>query len=177
MTEDLVTVTLVDLPLATHARAQEHTEGLRRELRLLAESLHRDEVDSVPARLVALTQVLQHSYAGFGEAQEDAIEAARRAGHDRLTLTVELPRSAADAARALDAVLDEADEYCRAGEHLLSLATPPDILAYRRWYLAQVVQQVGGAAPVPWHGSAAPPGHPVAPHQPPPEPAAPSASR
>ena len=39
---------------------------------------------------------------------------------------------------------------CRQGEHLLTLATPPDCVAYRHWYLAQVADQLEGAQPVSW---------------------------
>ena len=47
-------------------------------------------------------------------------------------------------------MLDEADRYCRQGRHLLTLATPDDLLAYRRWYLREIAEQLAGAAPVPW---------------------------
>ena len=40
-------------------------------------------------------------------------------------------------------MIDEADDYCRQGEHLLTLASPPDCIAYREWYLGQVVGQLG----------------------------------
>jgi hypothetical protein len=49
-------------------------------------------------------------------------------------------------------MLDDADEYCREGRHLLTLATPPDLLAYRRWYLQQFVDQARGRPATPWDG-------------------------
>jgi len=52
-----------------------------------------------------------------------------------LKTTYQLPATVVDAVRALDAILDEADEYCLAGKHLLTLATPPDLVTFRRWYL------------------------------------------
>ena len=52
----------------------------------------------------------------------------------------------------LGAIFDEADDYCRAGEHLLSLATPPEALAFRKWFINEFVAQIGGSAPVPWGG-------------------------
>ena len=52
----------------------------------------------------------------------------------------------ATASQHLGAIFDEADAYCRSGEHLLSLATPPDALRFRRWFLGQMVDQIAGGA-------------------------------
>ncbi len=46
--------------------------------------------------------------------------------------------------------MDEADDYCRAGQHLLTLVTPPEALAFRRWYLGEFVRQIAGEQPRPW---------------------------
>ncbi len=65
-----------------------------------------------------------------------------------------MPPQIADAVRHLGAVFDEADAYCREGEHLLTLATPPDALAYRHWVLEEFIAQIeDGRAPVPWSRS------------------------
>ena len=61
-----------------------------------------------------------------------------------------LPEAAGPACVALEQLLDEADEYCRAGRHLLTLSTPDDIRTFRSWYLLQVRDQLAGAAPEPW---------------------------
>jgi hypothetical protein len=47
-------------------------------------------------------------------------------------------------------MLDEADEFCRQGKHLLTLATPPDLRRYRQWFLGEFVAQIGGRPPTPW---------------------------
>ena len=47
-------------------------------------------------------------------------------------------------------MLDEADDYCRAGRHLLNLATPDELRAFRSWYLGQVRDQLAGGPPEPW---------------------------
>jgi uncharacterized protein YfaT (DUF1175 family) len=47
-------------------------------------------------------------------------------------------------------MLDEADEYCRAGHHLLTLATPEELRVFRSWYLGQVAAQLSGAPAEPW---------------------------
>jgi hypothetical protein len=61
-----------------------------------------------------------------------------------------VPEAAASAITHLGDIFDEADDYCRAGEHLLSLATPPESLEFRRWFLGEFVNQIAGAAPTPW---------------------------
>jgi hypothetical protein len=148
---DLVTVRILGLPVPLHARAGEHGEELRREFVLIAEQLrHAGEPPSLPRRLVDLIAVLEHRYSGFTVEQDDIVEQAIARGERTVELTFHVPPDAAQAALALGAMLDEADEYCRAGQHLLTLATPPDLVAYRRWYLQEFVDQIAGRPPTPW---------------------------
>lgn len=62
------------------------------------------------------------------------------------------PVEARAATLALRQMLAEADEYCRAGDELLTLAAPPDIAAFTGWYLQEFLRQLDGAAPQPWPG-------------------------
>ena len=64
-----------------------------------------------------------------------------RRGEQRTSLTLQLPLSAAEAAEAYLAALDEADTYSRAAR-LLTLETPPDHKLFRRWYVEAVVRQL-----------------------------------
>ena len=153
--DDLVTVRILGLPVPLHARAAEHGEELRREFVLIAEQLrHTGEPPSLPRRLLDLVASLEHRYSGFTTEQEDVLEKAVARGERSLDLTFHVPRDAAEAAVAVGAMLDEADAYCREGRHLLTLATPPDLVAYRRWYLQEFVNQVAGRPPTPWPGTA-----------------------
>jgi hypothetical protein len=158
----LVTVRIVGLPVDLHARATEHGEELRREFALIAQGLqHSDRPREMPRRLLSLISTLQGDYSGFTTEQEDLLDRAIESGWDTLDLTFHVPPSAADAALALGAVMDEADEYCREGKHLLTLATPPELVAYRQWYLREFVQQIGGAEPTPWSSSSREPADPA----------------
>jgi hypothetical protein len=47
-------------------------------------------------------------------------------------------------------LLDGADECCRAGEHLLTLAAPAPVVAYRRWLLDEIATQAAGGPATPW---------------------------
>ena len=149
----LVTVELRRLPVELQTRASEHMQELQREFVLIAEGLqHTDGPSALPRRLLDLVDALQRRYGGFTVEQEDALDAALRDGVPTLDLTFAVPPDAAGAASALGALLDEADEYCREGRHLLTLATPPDLLAFRRWYLTQFVDQIAGRPPAAWDG-------------------------
>jgi hypothetical protein len=147
----LATVRLLGIPLKLHARATEHGEELQREFALIAQGRERsDNRTDMPRRLLSLIATLQGDYSAFTGEQEDLLENAIRSGQSTLDLTFRVPAGAAEAAAALEALLDEADDYCREGKHLLTLATPSDLLAYRRWYLREFVDQIRGAAPKPW---------------------------
>jgi hypothetical protein len=163
----LVTVELVGLPVEIHARAAEHGQELQRELTLVHHQLEQEHaargdaagssdeaaVDlraSVPRRLVELIEALQGRYAGYSTEQEQFLDEAVETGLASVDVTYRVPPDVAEASVALGAMLDEADDYCREGKHLLTLATPPEALAYRRWYLEQFVDQVAGRPPRSW---------------------------
>ncbi|MEO6712854.1 MAG: GAF domain-containing SpoIIE family protein phosphatase, partial [Mycobacteriales bacterium] len=78
------------------------------------------------------------------------IEAALERGEAELDLLYQVPASAADAVRGLAQVLDDADEYCRAGQELLTLAAPADVVAFRHWFLGEFMRQIRGEGPTPW---------------------------
>jgi hypothetical protein len=147
--DQLHDVHLLQVPVDVWSRTQEHTDELLREFALMSS----DPAAStdVPARLTQLIEVLTATYSGVGNEQEAQLYAAVEAGDaqiDDLAFTV--PVAAADACIVLGETLDAADEFCRSGQHLLTLATPNELQRFRRWYLTQFVDQIRGADPVPW---------------------------
>ena len=149
---DVRSVHLLALPVPLAAASREHFEGLMREFALIAAA--EEDNDHVPARLMELVTTLTRQFAGANTAADQRLEDAIDSGQEVIDDHVlELPAAAAPASQALADIIDEADDYCRRGEHLLTLAFPPVLDAYRRWYLGQVVDQLGGAAPVPWPDS------------------------
>jgi hypothetical protein len=106
--------------------------------------------DGLPTRLVDLVAALSGRYSMFTTEQEQQLADAIASGVPSVDLTYRLPRSVADAAAALDRILDEADDFCRDGQHLLTLATPAELVTYRKWFLEQLVDQADGQPPVPW---------------------------
>jgi hypothetical protein len=145
---DLVEVHLVGLPLDVWQATQEHVDGLLREFALIVQDA--DARAAAPGRLLALVEELNASYGSFSEEQRRDMEEALEAGRAEIDLTYQVPPGAGGAALQLGEMLDEADEYCRRGKHLLTLASAPQELAFRRWFISEFVDQLHGAPPTPW---------------------------
>jgi anti-anti-sigma factor len=146
---ELLVVELRDLPLALATRSNEHHATLMRELALVDAA---DDTSTSHGRLLALSSQLQRKYSRLGEAQRDRAQAVAASGGSSVDLRYEVPRELADDVAQLAALLDEVDEFCRAGE-LVSLVTSPDLVEYRRWVFGEFVSQLRDAAPpTPWRG-------------------------
>jgi hypothetical protein len=143
-------VRLLRVPVALHAQAQEHNAELMREMYLLAQQVHDHRTDLLPTRLVALVGALGTQFAEVTTVQDQQLDDAVARGVEELDVVYRVPVEAAEASRAVDAMLDEADEFCREGQHLLTLATPEELLHYRRWYLAEFINQIAGRPATPW---------------------------
>jgi hypothetical protein len=117
-------------------------------------SVPTDEVERqrhVPTRLAELIDTLTADFEGVSTEQEQQLydaAAAKLPVIDELVYT--LPRAAVPASKALGEMLDEADEFCRQGKHLLTLAADDELVRFRRWYLDQFIDQADGKPPVPW---------------------------
>lgn len=143
-----VDVILLGVPTATCRAAFGQREALVRELTLIAFDPDNASPD-VPARVVETVAAVLGVYNAQLELALRQLDAAERAGLETFDLRVTLPPGAGEAAQALEAVFDEADDYCRGGA-LLTLAAPEEVTRFRRWYLGEIVRQAGGAAPVTW---------------------------
>jgi hypothetical protein len=74
---------------------------------------------------------------------------ALQRGDDTIDLAVPVPRGAGASARLLITTMEETDAWCERGD-LLTLASPPDQQALRRWFFGEIERQVEGAEPIPW---------------------------
>lgn len=146
--DELVAVRLLRFPLQVWVRSNEHFEGLRREFALIA--MHPDTSD-VPRRLLELVEALAGEFAEtVADAARIRNEAYARGDNEIPELVYRAPPQAGAATISLARMLDEADEFCRSGHHLLTLATPPELVAFRRWYLGEFSAQLQGQPPLPW---------------------------
>ena len=148
MTDELVVVELLRLPLAVLTRAADHNLTLQRELALVHAA---DESGVAPARLLWLSQHLDQQYAAFNAAPRQTLQKAIEGDETHVDVRYEVPAHAALAAAELGAALDEVDDYCRNGD-LLTLVTPTEALSFRRWLLGEFIAQIQNAAdPTPWN--------------------------
>ena len=125
-----------------------HLEALTREFQLI--EFGAEDASSPPARLLELTSRMRREYDRFDFAtSRRELSAALDHGTDTIDLELVVPPGAGAAAQLFLRTMDETDEWCERGE-LLTLASPPDRRALRRWFFGEIERQVRGAPPVPW---------------------------
>lgn len=146
--DDLVEVRLVHLPLDVYVEAQQRNEELLREFAHIAHSDAR-ETRTVPARLLDLVERSRSRYGSLNIPVQQQLSDAISAGQKTIDVTYQVPPAAADAADELATGLDEADEFCRSGD-LLILASPPELVRFREWFLGEFRRQIEGQPPTPW---------------------------
>ena len=149
-TGDLVVVRLLGVPVRVLAASREHHDDLMREFRLLALA-EPSGARKVPARLVELTQELGVRYAAAGSRPDDDFDRAVQQGLDVIDLVYRVPPGVADGARELEAMMSEADEFCRSAQ-LMTLARTPVMVRFGGWYLGQFSDQIAGRPATPWDG-------------------------
>lgn len=154
--DGLRTVRVVGFPLDVSARSTQHFTEVMREFALISLDTDRDRevTDShrpVPVRLLALVDELSKNYAAFTTAVTAQREEAAARGDVEIDLTYHLPATVTDACRQLEVLLDEVDEFCRTGKHLITLATTEESVAFRQWYLSEFIAQIEqDREPVSW---------------------------
>ena len=148
MDDDLIDVHLLGVPVPLHLEAAAHVNGLQRELELIR--LAGEDAPDLPHRLRSLIDELTDRYGGVGDQPRAELDAAAERGDATVDLVYRIPRSAGVASHRLGELLDQVDDHCRGQGHLLTLVTPPDALAYRRWFLGEFTRQCRGDDPRPW---------------------------
>lgn len=147
-TADHVRVSLLGVPVEVWQRASAHQEAIHREFDILKANL---DQDSVPNQLNDLVSSLTARFAGVGDETSAELHRAAEEGRQEIDLVYTVPRAAAAASRELASMLDRADRFCREGEEMLTLVTPPDLVAFRRWFLAEFSRQIEeGQDPLSW---------------------------
>lgn len=150
MSDELVDIHLLGFPVDLFQRSRQHHDELLREFALIGMG----EQESVPAKLLALSNEVVSRFSDQSAVLREQVDAAVARGDDTTDVVLPTASSAGPLILALNDVLDRADAFCREGGALLTLATPPELLAFRRWYLGQIVDQLSGRPPVPWVGAA-----------------------
>lgn len=147
----LVEVHMLQLPVRLWGRSQEQHDAIMREFALMSVPAEEGEkARHVPSRLIQLIDSLTADFEGVSSAQEQELYAALEAGTESLDQVYRVPKEAAAASKVLGEMLDETDEYCRQGQHLLTLAADEELVRFRWWYLDQFIDQIDGKPPVAW---------------------------
>jgi hypothetical protein len=154
--DGLKEVQILRMPLPVSARSTQHFDEVMREFALITLDTERAREDSdsarrVPVRLLALVDELTKNFSAFTEAVTADREEAAARGDQEVDLIYRLPATAAEACHQLEDLLAEVDDFCRSGQHLITLATSPESVAFRRWYLSEFTGQIEqGRDPVSW---------------------------
>jgi hypothetical protein len=147
VSDGLVEIRLIGVPLAIHQRAGEHSAEVMREFAHVTEG---PGAAHAPARLILVDRGLQEQYHRFSGGTDDQLEAAVARGDAETDLVYTVPKEAGPAAAAFGRLWQEVDAYCAEGKYLLVLQSPPDVSAYRRWVLGEFVRQTAGEPPLSW---------------------------
>ncbi len=147
---DHYSVTLGDVPTDLLLAAKCHIDSLLREFALATGGAASGASAALPPRLADLLDVVTTRFAAPREAIKRQALAAAAAGAARTRLNLSLPLSAADAGEEYLAALEEIEGYTRAAR-LLTVESPPQHVAFRRWYVKALVDQLRaiGAGRVP----------------------------
>jgi hypothetical protein len=149
--EATVGVDLLGIPVALLQKASEEYEALFRELRLMKE--HADARLSpslpLPERLSVLLSEIGTRFNGFGAGMDESWQSVVESKTETYDWHLDLPASAAEACEFYDAMLDEADEFGLVAQ-LLTLPASATSVAVRKWFLSELIVQLGGQAPTPW---------------------------
>ncbi|MGO8863384.1 MAG: SpoIIE family protein phosphatase [Acidimicrobiales bacterium] len=147
-------VDLLGIPVALLQTAGEEYEALLRELRLVKEYAGSMTPSSplLPERLSVLVAAVGTRFNGLGPGMDERWQDVVDRNLPTYDWHLELPRSAVAACEMYDAMLDEADQFARVARLLTPPASPASV-AVRRWFLAEMIGQLRGEAPVPWSES------------------------
>lgn len=136
-----VVVRLVGVPTRLVLTSAANLDDIVREFRVAEpgqNTMHGDLAGLAESFLSMTTGVRQP----FREAALAAIEDRRRL----IDVAVAVRHGAVGVLRTFRDVVDQIVRYCQQGE-LLSVAPPPEITAFRRWYVDEIERQVEGSQP------------------------------
>jgi hypothetical protein len=137
----VVDVILLGVPVPLWAATDKHAK------RLLATLAGRD--DPVATRLRAAVNRLNGEYVLVAETAEAELRSASVRGLAIVDLAYPVPPTAAGDIREVRDAYEEADDHHRA-TGADDLVTPPECVAFRRWYLDQIATQLAGGFPTAW---------------------------
>ena len=140
----VVDILLLDLPVALWRETAAHHE-------LVRESLAEHRTKAAPKRLLALHDRLEADAGEVAAPSELELRAAAERRLKEVDVAYGIPRCARDGLEALGPAWDAVDAFWRRQKRP-DLVTPPHCVAFRRWMLGELVNQLDGGFPTPWKG-------------------------
>ncbi len=139
---------LIDVDPRILVTSEEHQADLIREFQLISLGPVPGDAggEPLPKRLADLIVEMLAGYQGTQEGNLASAHAALDRGDELVHLEMLLPVEAIGVVEAILGALEEADAYCREGDGLLTLATPPELAQVRRWFAEEVVRQIRASA-------------------------------
>ncbi|MBV8560712.1 MAG: hypothetical protein JO050_08055 [Acidimicrobiia bacterium] len=144
------TAKLLAVPVGLYFEASRHMAELAREFTLISFGERSGMNEHVPAALLELVSELRGPHRSDTDAIRLQFEEAARSGQETVDVEIPADETVVELTERITTLLDAADAFCRSGD-LLTLAAPPEIVAWRHWWRDQVVDQVRGQVdPRPW---------------------------
>jgi hypothetical protein len=138
-------VRLLRLPVADYLRLEAHHDAMLREFALLSISAA-DGGAGAPRRIAELSRELEQRFGSIRGEVGNAVRRAAEAGEPMVDVAFAASREQVENSEALLELLEEADEFCRSGA-MLTIPTPPALVALRRWLVMDVSAQVRRGSP------------------------------
>lgn len=145
--EDMIEIELLGFPVELFVHLRAHFYELGRELRLLA----LDDPQRYPLAVRYASSVLRAEFERRQVLGLDELERAIEAGAETADLRYRIPASAPKSMADLGTLLDQIYETF-AGDGMLALDPPPELVALQRWYLGEFRAQGAGEPPTRWDG-------------------------
>src|SRR4051812_814303 len=139
MDTELVAVRLGQVPVGLYARAARHQQALQREFDVIVSG--KNDPASFPSVFLEVIGELHDQFGRFAAPGHAELEEAVARADGEVDVVYRVPPQARAAALRLGRLLDRADDYCRAGTHLLTMATPAHVLLFREWFLGEFIGQ------------------------------------
>lgn len=142
-------VTIRGVPLDLMRRVMEHSSELLREFKLIV-AVGGVPATEVPTRLLDLIHSIEQTYAPFHQHHDFTLQQALASDYETLDVTYEVPTAMGEIFERVRRQFNAADDYCRTGNLLLTLASDEDVVRVRNWYLGEFARQLTGKDPMSW---------------------------
>jgi hypothetical protein len=144
VSESVRHVRLRDIDVEQFWTLEQHHEAILREFTLIAIASEIGEPQATPQKVLKLVRRTRERFMAQREGVFKQVREATEDGAQTVTVTLDLPVSAASMIQEAADAFELADDYCRAGD-LLTLASPPEVSALRRDLCARIVEQLQDA--------------------------------